>query len=353
MIEAAGRMLACLRCAGLVCSLLMSSLALADTAPVLRATLANGLRVIIVRNTLAPVVATSVNYLVGSDEAPPGFPGHGACAGTHDVSRQPGPHRRPAGRHRQHHGRQLQRQYAEEPDAIPLHGSGRGSRRRAAHRGPRACAACSIRRASGIRSAAPSSRKSRRTCPTPATCCTPSCARRCSPARPTRTMRSARGRRSTRPPAQMLKQFHDAWYAPNNAILVIVGDVDPQATLTKVEAAVRRHRRQAAAGAAPVNLQPACGATRSASTPISPNGTQMIATRVPGPDSADFPALEVLADVLSSQRFELYGLVPQGKALDAGFSLDPLPQAGPRLRRRFPFPPATTRRRSSPRCARS
>jgi len=42
---------------------------------VLRATLANGLRVIIVRNTLAPVVATSVNYLVGSDEAAAGFPG--------------------------------------------------------------------------------------------------------------------------------------------------------------------------------------------------------------------------------------------------------------------------------------
>ena len=41
---------------------------------VLRATLSNGLRVIIVRNTLAPVVATSVNYLVGSDEAPDGFP---------------------------------------------------------------------------------------------------------------------------------------------------------------------------------------------------------------------------------------------------------------------------------------
>src|SRR6201995_2692494 len=42
---------------------------------VLRATLGNGLRVVIVRNTLAPVVATSVNYLVGSDETPPGFPG--------------------------------------------------------------------------------------------------------------------------------------------------------------------------------------------------------------------------------------------------------------------------------------
>ena len=42
---------------------------------VLRATLDNGLRVVIVRNTLAPVVTTIVNYQVGSNEAPAGFPG--------------------------------------------------------------------------------------------------------------------------------------------------------------------------------------------------------------------------------------------------------------------------------------
>ncbi len=42
---------------------------------VVRSTLDNGMRVIIVRNELAPVVSTSVNYLVGSDEAPEGFPG--------------------------------------------------------------------------------------------------------------------------------------------------------------------------------------------------------------------------------------------------------------------------------------
>jgi zinc protease len=42
---------------------------------VLRAELPNGLRVVIVRNPLAPVVTTVINYLVGSDETPAGFPG--------------------------------------------------------------------------------------------------------------------------------------------------------------------------------------------------------------------------------------------------------------------------------------
>lgn len=63
-----------LHAATLASFMLVSSHALADTAPVLRATLPNGLRVIIVRNTLAPVVASSVNYLVGSDESPRVFP---------------------------------------------------------------------------------------------------------------------------------------------------------------------------------------------------------------------------------------------------------------------------------------
>jgi zinc protease len=44
-------------------------------AGVLRATLTNGLQVIIVRNILAPVVTTMVNYRVGSDDCPAGFPG--------------------------------------------------------------------------------------------------------------------------------------------------------------------------------------------------------------------------------------------------------------------------------------
>jgi zinc protease len=47
----------------------------ADAAAVTSATLKNGLRVVVVQNSLAPVVTTQVNYLVGSNEAPPGFPG--------------------------------------------------------------------------------------------------------------------------------------------------------------------------------------------------------------------------------------------------------------------------------------
>src|SRR5215469_8604448 len=49
--------------------------AAAEEKDVLRATLPNGLRVILVRNTLAPVVSTVMNYLVGADETPAGFPG--------------------------------------------------------------------------------------------------------------------------------------------------------------------------------------------------------------------------------------------------------------------------------------
>ena len=57
---------------------LLSVLSVVETAAAadrVRATLDNGLRVVVVRNQLAPVVTTMVNYLAGSNEAPEGFPG--------------------------------------------------------------------------------------------------------------------------------------------------------------------------------------------------------------------------------------------------------------------------------------
>jgi zinc protease len=46
-----------------------------EESDVLRDRLPNGLHVIIVRDPLAPVATAVMNYKVGSDEAPAGFPG--------------------------------------------------------------------------------------------------------------------------------------------------------------------------------------------------------------------------------------------------------------------------------------
>lgn len=46
-----------------------------DQPQVTRATLSNGLRVVLIHSSLAPVVTVEMNFLVGGDETPPGFPG--------------------------------------------------------------------------------------------------------------------------------------------------------------------------------------------------------------------------------------------------------------------------------------
>src|SRR5581483_12512434 len=49
--------------------------AVANDSNVLRATLDNGLRVVIVRETLSPMVTTQITYLAGGYQTPEGFPG--------------------------------------------------------------------------------------------------------------------------------------------------------------------------------------------------------------------------------------------------------------------------------------
>ena len=53
----------------------MSSQTASGEPNVTRATLDNGLRVVIIRDPLAPVVTVEDNYLVGANDTPEGFPG--------------------------------------------------------------------------------------------------------------------------------------------------------------------------------------------------------------------------------------------------------------------------------------
>ncbi|MGH8139386.1 MAG: M16 family metallopeptidase [Steroidobacteraceae bacterium] len=302
------------------------STASADETGVVRATLSNGLRVIIVRNSLAPVVATSVNYLTGSDETPAGFPGT-AHAQEHMMFRgSPGLSADQLadigsvmGGNFNANTRESLTQYlftvpAEDLD-VALH--------------------VEAVRMQGVLDTAAEWKQERGAIEQEVAqdVSNPSyilyAKVRAAVFAGTPYAYDALGTRPSfeKTTAAMLKSFHDSWYAPNNAILVVVGDVDPQATLVEIKQLFGSIKPKKLPARPRVRLQ----APQPASFRIDtdrPNGTQMLAMRVPGLDSPDFPALELLCDVLSSRRFELYGLVPQGKALDAEFVLDPLPQAG-------------------------
>jgi zinc protease len=125
----------------------------------------------------------------------------------------------------------------------------------------------------------------------------------------------------------MLKQFYDTWYAPNNAILVIVGDVDPPQTLAAVKRLFGAIPSRNLPPRPPVRLQPVTPETIKLKTDL-PYGLVVVAFRLPGYDSGDYAAAKVLADVLNSQRGELYALTAAGKALSTSFALSTLPQAG-------------------------
>lgn len=128
--------------------------------------------------------------------------------------------------------------------------------------------------------------------------------------------------------AKLLKSFHDRWYAPNNAILVVSGDFDPQAALRSVRhyfGGIPAHK----VPAHPVVHPPAVKSQTLSFDSDLPYAVTWLVYGAPGFDSPkDYAAATILADVLSSQRGSFYDLVPQGKVLGDGFSLDPQQQAG-------------------------
>ena len=125
---------------------------------------------------------------------------------------------------------------------------------------------------------------------------------------------------------EMLQKFYQTWYAPNNAILVIAGNVEAEKVLAEVKGLFGEIPRKSLPVRPEVNLEPVKAKALALPTDL-PYGLAVVSFRLPGSSSPDFAATQLLADVLSSQRGTLYALVPEGKALYAGFSLSSLPEA--------------------------
>ncbi len=299
----------------------------AQAQEVLRARLSNGLRVIIVRDPLVPVVTTAVNYLVGSDEAPAGFPGM-AHAQEHMMFRgSPGLTEDQLARISEEMGgnfdadtQQSVTQYfftapasdldlALHMEAIRMRGIFDTDKLWGEERGA-------------------IEQEVSQDLSNPEYVFYATLLKDFFAGTPYE--HDALGTRASfdKTTGAMLKKFHETWYAPNNAVLIVCGDINPANTLKKIKSIFEGIPAQKNLPARPkVFLCPVKKASIHMKTD-RPYGMVSIAFRMPGYDSPDFAASVILSDVLSSQRGDLYGLVPEGKALFAGFELDPFRKAG-------------------------
>lgn len=125
----------------------------------------------------------------------------------------------------------------------------------------------------------------------------------------------------------MLKKFHEAWYVPNNATLVIAGDVEPSAVLSRVAQYFDFIPARELPPRLKIVLEPFKPEIIRLTTGL-PYSLATLTFRMPGYDSADYAAALVLADVLNSQRGELFNLAAEGKILEAEFEFSPLFGAG-------------------------
>ncbi|MGC2636523.1 MAG: pitrilysin family protein [Acidobacteriaceae bacterium] len=290
----------------------------ADAEPT-RATLANGMQVVIIRNTLAPVVTVEANYRVGADETPDGFPGmahaqeHMAFRGCTGMSAdQAAAIFALLGGDFDADTQQNITQYFNTVPAadidVVLHAQAaclqgvddsqsewdqeRGAIEQEVSRDLSNPTYKFLNRLNQDMFAG------------------------------TPYAHDALGTRESfdKTTGAMLKEFHDKWYTPSNMILIIVGDIDPAATLNRVKELYGDIPSHPLPAHPPVNLQPVKAETFTLDSNL-PYVLGFIAWRLPGTDSPDYAAMQILSDVLSSQRADLYGMVPAGKALAAEFGV--------------------------------
>jgi zinc protease len=302
----------------------------AATAPapdaVARATLDNGLRVVIVRDKLAPVVTTELNYLAGSNDAPAGFPGtahaleHMMFRGSKGLDRDQLAELGSAlgGSYNADTTETVTQYFYTVPaddlavalrtEALRMNGLNllpqdwekeRGAIEQEVSRDLSSPIYTYLSQLQAIMFAG------------------------------TPYENDALGTRPSfdKTTAKMLRDFYESWYAPNNAILVIVGDVDPASAMDQVKAILGPIPSRKLPEHKQLDLQPVQAKTLNLPTNF-PVGLATLAYRAPGLKDRDFAAADILGDVLGSQRAALYGLVPAGRALLSQFVYLPKPDVG-------------------------
>lgn len=118
--------------------------------------------------------------------------------------------------------------------------------------------------------------------------------------------------------AKVLRKFYSTWYHPNNAVYVITGNVDGPSTIREVAKYFGGIPAAKLPARPEVVLQPMKAATYHVESD-QPYSLIAMAYRLPGWKDKDYAAAQILESVLNNQRADLYGLVASGKVLYAGF----------------------------------
>lgn len=303
-----------------------ASVTVAQTPGVLRTTLDNGLRVVIVPDRLAPVVTTELAYLVGSNDAPPGFPGT-AHALEHMMFRG---------------SKGLDRDQLFELSSL-LGGISNASTTETVtqytYTVPSSDLPIVLRaealRMNGALLTQPDWEQERgaieqevsRDLSSPFYVVLAQMQAALFEGTPYEN--DALG---TRPSfdattAAELRKFYETWYRPNNAILVIAGDVDPARALDQVRTAFAAIPSRPVPAHAPITLRPVQPKTITLPTDL-PVGIAALTYRMPGLAQPDFAAADILGDILASQRGPLYALVTAGRSLETQYAYEPKPDVG-------------------------
>ena len=267
---------------------------------VTRATLANGMRVVIVRDALAPVVTVETNFLVGGDETPAGFPGmahaeeHMAFRGCTGMSAD-----QTAAIYAQLGGQNnadTQQNITQFYATVPASDIGVALQ---------AQAAC-LRGADNAQAEWDQERGAieqevARDLSNPTYKFITRLNTAMFAGTPYATDPLGTKDSFDKTTAGMLGDFYKQWYTPANAIMVIAGDVHATATLAQIKRLFEPIPSHPLPAHPPINLQ----AVKTDAFTLDSNLPYVlgaIAYRMPGTDSPDFAAAAILGDVLSSQR---------------------------------------------------